>query len=104
MMRIWWRSLFSRRFSFRRDRRPVKPLRRYYRLCLESLEDRLAPATLTWDGGGANDNWTTAANWVGDVAPNPGDDLVFAGTVRLTPNNNFPTNTPFHSLAFSAGG
>src|SRR5262249_5903192 len=28
--------------------------------------------TRTWDGGGADDNWTTAANWVGDVAPNPG--------------------------------
>jgi hypothetical protein len=26
-----------------------------------------------WDGGGTNDNWTTAANWDGDVVPSDGD-------------------------------
>ena len=26
-------------------------------------------ATRTWDGGGSDDNWDTAANWVGDVEP-----------------------------------
>src|SRR5262249_11630519 len=60
--------------------------------------------TRTWDGGGADDNWTTAANWVGDFAPAPGDDLVFTGTLRLTPNNDFPANTPFRSITFNAGG
>jgi autotransporter-associated beta strand protein len=41
-----------------------------------------------WDGGGANDNWTTALNWDGDVAPaNNGTALVtFDGAVRTTPN------------------
>jgi autotransporter-associated beta strand protein len=71
-------------------------------LLLEPLEDRLAPAIVTWDGGGADDNWTTAANWVGDVAPGPGDDLIFTGAVRLTPNNNFAPNTPFRSITFNA--
>src|SRR5262249_34827358 len=61
-------------------------------------------APRTWDGGGGDDNWMTAANWQDDLGPNPGDQLVFAGTVRLTPNNNFPTNTPFHSITFNAGG
>jgi hypothetical protein len=46
-------------------------------LCLITLEARLAPAIATWDGVGANNHWTTAANWVGDVAPNPGYDLLF---------------------------
>jgi autotransporter-associated beta strand protein len=32
-------------------------------------------ATYTWDGGGANSNWSSAANWVGDVAPTPAEDL-----------------------------
>lgn len=32
-------------------------------------------ATFVWDGGGADRYWTTAANWVGDVAPAPADDL-----------------------------
>ena len=54
-------------------------------LRLDRLETRLAPAVATWDGGGPDNNWTTAANWVGDVAPQPGDDLVFPqGAARLT--------------------
>src|SRR5207249_2215740 len=53
-------------------------------LRLDRLESRLAPALATWDGGGADNHWTTAANWVGDVVPQPGDDLVFpAGAARL---------------------
>lgn len=59
-------------------------------------------ATATWNGGGADDNWTNAANW-GGVAPSPGDDLVFAGSTRLTPNNDFPADTSFSSITFSAG-
>ena len=59
--------------------------------------------TAIWDGGSAvNDNWTTAANWVGDIAPIAGDTLVFDGKVRLNPNNDFPTNTAFVSIGFSA--
>src|SRR5262245_25659001 len=60
---------------------------------LERLEERTAPAVATWDGGGSDNNWTTAANWAGDVAPTPnaGDILVFpAGAGRLTTTNDFP--------------
>lgn len=42
-----------------------------------------------WDGGGADDNWTTAENWNLDVAPafTPGSmhDIQFTGSVRTTP-------------------
>ena len=43
--------------------------------------------TFTWDGGGADDDWSTGANWAGNVAPNPAgtDNLIFAGSTRLTP-------------------
>src|SRR5262245_39434689 len=60
-------------------------------------------AVFTWDGGGANDNWSTAANWVGDVAPanNGSADVVFAGSTRLTPNVN--ANWDILSLSFAAG-
>jgi fibronectin-binding autotransporter adhesin len=69
-------------------------------LRLDRLETRLAPAVATWDGGGADNHWTTAANWVGDVAPQPGDDLVFpAGAARLANVNDFPGGTSFHHLA-----
>jgi hypothetical protein len=54
----------------------------------------------TWDGGGADNHWTTAANWVGDVAPNPGDDLDFPqGPPQLTNVNDFPAGTAFRSMA-----
>jgi autotransporter-associated beta strand protein len=68
-------------------------------LRLDRLESRLAPAVATWDGAGANANWTTAANWVGNVAPNPGDDLVFpSGAAQLVNVNDFPAGTAFHSF------
>ena len=55
----------------------------------------------TWTGGGADDNWTTAANW-GGTAPSAGDDLEFpGGTPRLSPNNDFPAGTSFASIAFT---
>jgi autotransporter-associated beta strand protein len=75
------------------------------RLQLARLEDRLTPATATWDGGGADNHWTTAANWVGDIAPNPGDDLVFPVAAAQTVNvNDFAAGTAFHSLTLSGDG
>jgi autotransporter-associated beta strand protein len=63
------------------------------------LEDRLTPATATWDGGGADNHWSTAANWVGDVAPNPGDDLVFpAGAAQRANVNDLTADTSFRVL------
>jgi hypothetical protein len=70
-------------------------------LQLVSLEDRLAPAVATWDGGGANNLWSNPANWVGDIAPHPGDDLVFGTALQTTAVNDFATGTAFHSLQFS---
>lgn len=54
-------------------------------------------AALTWDGGGADDNWDTAANWVGDVAPVAAtpDSYIFVGSIRQTPSNN---------IGFTSGG
>ena len=33
-----------------------------------------------WDGEGADNNWTTAANWSGDIVPTAGEDVLFDGT------------------------
>ena len=58
--------------------------------------------THNWDGGGENNLWTTAANWAGDLAPSPGDNLIFpAGVARLDNVNDFPTGTLFGSIAIS---
>jgi autotransporter-associated beta strand protein len=62
------------------------------------------PVTRTWDGGGSTNNWSEAANWVGDVAPQPGEKLVFTGTVRQSNTNNFPADTSFTSLEFAVHG
>jgi len=35
---------------------------------------------LTWDGGGADNNWSTCANWTSDTCPGSGDALTFNST------------------------
>jgi autotransporter-associated beta strand protein len=48
--------------------------------------------TCTWTGGGANGNWSTAANWNNcgglHAVPIDGDTLVFPNAVPRTTNNN----------------
>ena len=56
----------------------------------------------TWDGGGGNDNWTTNANWNLDTLPTYTNPLTFAGTTRLTPNNNSATAS-VAGITFSSG-
>src|SRR5262249_16803919 len=69
---------------------------------LEALEDRALPSTVTWDGGGATSNWFDRFNWVNDVLPVAGDDLVFpAGAAHLTSVNDSLSDTLFNSLTFS---
>lgn len=59
-----------------------------------------------WDGGGANNNLNTANNWgyAGgyNEAPKVYDTFLFAGSTRLTPNNNYTANSEFTSLNFSS--
>ena len=61
--------------------------------------------TRVWDGGGgSNTSWLTAANWVGDIVPAPGDSLEFPTAVHVTSSNDFPAGMIFHSLTFSGIG
>ncbi|MGH8246386.1 MAG: hypothetical protein ACREUU_08130, partial [Gammaproteobacteria bacterium] len=59
-----------------------------------------------WDGDASMDNkWTTPANWAGNVAPNPGDDLLFRSGARHPNNNNdFAPGTTFNSIELRGGG
>jgi autotransporter-associated beta strand protein len=52
-------------------------------------------AIFTWDGGGADNNVTTAQNWVGDTVPAANSDIIWAGTTRLNVNVDIggPANT-----------
>jgi autotransporter-associated beta strand protein len=86
------------------SRSRAEPRRRpYARLYLEPLEERLAPATSVWDGGSTlNSNWSTAANWVGDVAPVPGvDDLQFPATAARKASTNDFVGAAFLGIAFT---
>ncbi len=60
-----------------------------------------AQTTDTWNGSGADANWTTAANWSLTTAPNPGDSLIFDGSTQTTPNNDFAAGTLFGGIAFA---
>ncbi|QDU21299.1 PKD domain-containing protein [Urbifossiella limnaea] len=78
MLRKWFARLPGLyQIPSRRDRRsaratpPSRP-----RLRVDPLEDRTVPATVTWDGGGGNFDWNTAANWSADVLPGASDDVV----------------------------
>ena len=61
-------------------------------------------ATKTWNGGsGGSYNWSTGTNWMGNVAPVNGDDVVFntAGTITFTTMPAGAVN--YNSLTISAG-
>ena len=61
--------------------------------------------SLTWDGGGADNNWSTAANWVSDILPAAGDSLTFDDTgvaARPVPVNNFTAGTSFGTITINS--
>ncbi len=63
------------------------------------------PFPRVWDGGGANTNWGTTANWNPNESPEQGDDLVFpAGAAQRNNFNNLGQGTLFHSIAFTGDG
>src|SRR5688572_29287356 len=76
---------------------------------LESLEGRVLFAAFTWDGGGGDANWTTAANWAADAAPvgDGTDQLVFpsgGGVLQKSNTNDFPANTEFNAITIQGSG
>jgi fibronectin-binding autotransporter adhesin len=76
---------------------------------------RLAPLALvivssptlaqTWDGGGADSNWTTPQNWNPDGLPanNGSANIFFAGFVRLVPVVNVPQDVFGITFTSTAG-
>ncbi len=60
-----------------------------------------AAASITWNGGGADLNWSSAANWGGAAAAS-GDDLTFSGATGLNPYNDGLTR--IGTVNLSAGG
>ncbi len=69
-------------------------------LCLNPIV--LFSQSATWNGGGVDNNWTTADNW-GGTAPVATNSLIFEGSTRLTPSNNFAAATNFAGITFNSG-
>jgi hypothetical protein len=72
--------------------------------CISLTALTCSAANRTWTGSGADNNWMTAGNWQGDVAPSAGDSLIFPGVVsggNETNHNNYPNGTTFTSITIS---
>lgn len=100
MVAHWLRSWIAPRPTTRKPQR--------LRLELDALEDRFAPATLTWTGA-ANNLWSNANNWLNESnnaqAPVAGDDLIFpTGPGALTTFNDLAAGTAFQSITFTGAG
>lgn len=64
--------------------------------------DAALAATRTWDGDGPDGNWSTGANWVGGIAPQDGDELVFpSGASWFIPNNDLSASIDLVQITFS---
>jgi autotransporter-associated beta strand protein len=59
----------------------------------------------TWTGAGLTSNWSDPNNWSGNVAPSPGDILLFpAFASQFTATNDFAAGTRFTAITLSGGG
>ncbi len=70
-----------------------------------ALISGLSAQAFLWDGGGADDNWGTGANWSPDGAPSTGTGIQidFAGSTRLTPFWNYGSFDQMGSIFFDSG-
>lgn len=60
----------------------------------------VSAANQVWNGAGADDNWSSDANWTSGAAPVNTESVTFAGTTRLTPSMN--ANYSLTGVAFDA--
>jgi hypothetical protein len=67
---------------------------------------RAQGVTRTWDGGGGDANWDTAANWSGDTVPTSSDVASFDGTCvsNCSPAINTTVNVAGISMAADYAG
>lgn len=76
-----------------------------FSLCTVTLSLLAAGSVMaqTWDGGGADNKWSTGLNWLSDTAPASGA-VTFAGGVQTATNNDNAANTSFGQINFTNDG
>lgn len=67
----------------------------------EVVMDTAFNGTVTWDGGGGDNDWSTCANWTSDACPTTNDDVVFDGT--STKNATLNVATTVRNVNINAG-
>src|SRR5262245_9451492 len=104
MKQTWLRQLNRKQTTIRKRTKET-----WFKPRVEQLEDRLAPATLTWVGDVAgNSNWNANVagntNWSGNATPTNLDTLIFDGTATGNfTNNNDTTAGNTYTLQLSGG-
>ncbi len=77
--------------------RQERSRRRRSLLNVESLEQRVVLAVVTWDGGGGNLEWANDLNWSTDSQPTASDDVII-GDLSGTPTITVGTNVQVQSV------
>jgi len=101
--------MFTKRAKSKRSSRMVRralSALTFRRAAVEPLEDRLLLSIRVWDGGTSGSGlWSDASNWVGDVAPVAGDDLVFPVSANDAANtNDLAAGTRFNTVQIQGSG
>jgi hypothetical protein len=73
-----WRFFLNKLFRSQ----PTK--RRLTKLRIEQLEDRVVPATITWNNVVGSGDWDVGSNWIGGATPGTGDNAVIDTTSAAT--------------------
>lgn len=75
---------------------------RDFRIAVVSAQQIIVLTEATWSGLGSNNNWSTASNWTANRVPINTNNLIFAGSTRLTPTNDLSSFIA-NNISFAAG-
>lgn len=71
--------------------------------CAAILPSAIHASPFLWDGGGTDNNWSTANNWISNTSPSvAANDYGFSGSVRLTPTADGGSPWAVTSLVFTS--
>src|SRR5437868_2889689 len=101
MKRSPQRKAATRRTASASERLQDRNRKQRRNMFLEKLEDRSLLATLIWQGTGGNANVSTPGNWIGNVAPQQDDSLVFPTGTNLSAAFDSAAPTRYRGITIS---